>query len=326
MATLNLNGRLTIVEAAKSMHNGEMLKVAEILYRQKPAIQHGVWKQANDMMSNVESQRYSLPTGTWRQFNQTVTAQIGRRKQIRDSIGMLSDYFKLDKDLVDIQPDPMQYRMDEVVGGMEGLSQTWATQLWYGNTAANLAAWTGLAPRMAALNSTTIQGCSGTGAALTSMYIVMWDMDTVFMVYPRGSEAWLNHRDLGEQTMQLTNSGNTDVSMMQVYMDYFEWNGGLVVKDPLAVGRVCNIIPTGNVSQWSDDVFIRVITQMRNSGGGGMAYVTRNVKAQLLIAIKDKGNVWFSEQDPFGSGEVPTLLGTHIYTDEMISEAETQVS
>ena len=325
MATLSLAGRLTIVEAAKASFNGEMLKVAEILYRMKPAIQHMVWKQANDMMSNVESQRFSLPSGTWRQFNQTILAQIGRRKQIRDTIGMLADYFRLDKDLVDIQPDPQQYRMDEVVGGMEGLSQTWATQYWYGNVATNLPAWTGLAPRMSAQNSKTIQGCGGTGASLTSMYIVMPSEDTCFMVYPRGSTSWLDHRDLGEQTMQQTNLTSGDVQMMQVYVDYFDWKGGLVVKDPLSIGRVCDIIPTGNVSQWSDDVFIRATAQMRNRGSGGMAYVTRNVYAQLLIAIKDKGFVWFSMEDRFGTGEVPSLLGIPVYIDEMISESETVV-
>ena len=321
MAVLSLAGRLTLVEAAKASHNGEMLKVAEILYKMKPAIQHGIWKEANDMMSNVESQRYSLPTGSWRMFNQGVSAEVGRRKQIRDGIGMLRDYFYNDKELVDKMPNPQQYRMDEVVGGMEGLSQTWSTQLWYGNQLVNPERWTGMNPRLGSINSTTVQGCGGTGAALTSMYIPMWGEDTTFMVYPRGGTAWLEHQDLGEDTQQ-----NSDGTKMQVYVDYFKWDGGLVVKDPLSIGRVANIIPTGNASQWSDDVFIRVTAQMRNRGGGGFAYVTRNVYAQILIAIKDKGNVWHSMQDPFGTGEVPALLGIPVYIDEMISEAETVIS
>ena len=321
MAVLTLAGRLTIVEAAKASHNGQMLKIAEILYKMKPAIQHTVWKEANDMMSNVEAQRYSLPQGTWRTFNAGVPSEIGRRKQIRDTIGMLQSYFNMDKDLVDIQPNPQQYLNDEVVGGIEGLSQTWASQLWYGNAMVNPERWTGLAPRMSALNSTTIQGCGGTGASLTSMYIVLWSPDTVYMVHPRGSQAWLQHKDLGEETEQLSTGYK-----YQVYRQHFSWFGGLVDKDPLAIGRVSNIIPTGNASQWSDDVFIRVTSQMRNRGAGGMAYVTRNVYAQILIAIKDKGNVWHTMDDPFGTGEVPALCGIPVYIDEMISESETQIS
>lgn len=318
---ISLAGRLTLVEAAKASHQGEMLKVAEILYRMKPAIQHSVWKEANDLMSNVESQRFSLPQGTWRTFNQGVASEIGRRKQIRDTIGMLETYFNLDKSLVDIQPNPQQYLNDEVVGGIEGLSQTWAYQLWYGNAMINPERWTGLAPRIATLGYYNVQGCSGTGGSLTSMYLVLWGPDTAYMVYPRGGQGWLEHKDLGEDTEQLS-TGNK----YQVYRQHFKWMGGLVVKDPLSIGRVANIIPTGSTAQWSDDVFIRVTSQMRNRASGAMAYVTRNVYAQILIAIKDKGNVWHTMEDPFGTGEVPALLGIPVYIDEMISEAETQIS
>ena len=321
MAVLSLSGRLTIVEAAKASHNGEMLKIAEILYKMKPAIMHTVWKEANDMMSNVEAQRYSLPQGTWRQFNAGVPSEIGRRKQIRDTIGMLQSYFNLDKDLVDIQPNPQQYLNDEVVGGIEGLSQTWASQYWYGNALVNPERWTGLAPRMSALNTTTIQGCGGTGASLTSMYITLMGPDTVYMVHPRGSQSWLQHKDLGEDTEQLSTGYK-----YQVYRQHFSWFGGLVVKDPLAIGRVANIIPTGNASQWDDNVFIRVTSQLRNRGQGAVSYVTRNVYAQILIAAKDKGNVWYMESSPWGDGEVPTIAGIPVYIDEMISEAETVIS
>jgi hypothetical protein len=321
MAAVSTMGRLTLLEAAKATHNNEMIRVAEILYKMKPGIQHPIWKEGNDMTSNVEVQRTYLPAGTWRGFNVGVSPDIGRRKQIRDYIGMLEGYIELDKGLVDKMPQPQEYRMDEVVGSMEGIAQTWATNLWYGNVATTPLAWTGLAPRMSALNSTTIQGCGGTGAALTSMYVILWGEDTAFMVYPRGGEGWLLHEDLGRDTKQFS-----DGSLMEVYRDHFVWEGGLVVKDPLAIGRIANIIPTGSAATWDDDTFISVIAQMRNRAGGGYAYVNRFIWAQVYKAAKDKGNVWYTMEDPWGTGEVPAVLGVPIYIDEMINNSETQIS
>ena len=61
-------------------------------------------------------------------------------------------------------------------------------------------------------------------------------------------------------------------------------------------------------------------------GAGAVGYCSQNIYSQIMIAIKDKSNVWHTVQDPFGPNQVPSLLGIPLYVDENIIETETVVS
>lgn len=321
MATNSSNTHLTLVEVAKRTHNNAMVAIAEILHKEKPAIQHADWVEATDMFSNITTQRYSLPSGTFRRFNAGVASETSKTRQIVDQMGMLESYAEHDQRLVDKMPNPAQFRNDENVGFIEGLGQTWSYQLFYGNALVDPEKWTGLAPRMAALNSTTIQGCGGTGSDVSSIYLVKWSPQTCHMIRPRGATVGLQHEDLGVETKV-----GSDNTMYQVYRDHFMWDGGLVVRDPKGIGRIANIETSGSSNIFSDDVLIDVVTQLRGRGAGFVGYCSLVVYAQILKAIKDKTNVFHSVMDPFGKGEVPSLLGIPIYPDETILNTETAIA
>ena len=323
MSTWTLNQQLTLIETAKREHWGEALPIAEILHQSRPMLQHAPIVEANEFFSNVALQRFKLPAGSFRVLNFGVPTEMSQVKQIRDQIGILESYAEHDKKLVDSQPNPTKFRNDENVAFIEGLGQTISYTLFYGNAILTPEKWTGLAPRMASLNSTTIQGCGYASTYASSLYLVDWGPRQVALMYPRGSQAGLQYANLGEDT-------STDAygNKHQIYRDHYEWLTGLVVYDPRRVGRVaninCDITTAGN--EWDEDVFIRVKTWMRDGGKSAIGYVSTNVYAQILIKIKDKGNVWHTMQDPFGSGEVPALLGSPIYLDETILETETYIS
>lgn len=321
MASYAQAGQLTLVEVTKRVHEGKMLPIAEILSKSRPCLQHAVFVEANEMFSNVTTQRYSLPAGSWRKFNAGVAAESSQTKQIRDQIGMLESYAEHDQKLVDSMPNPSQFRNDENVAFIEGLAQTMSTQLFYGNALVDPEKWTGLAPRMATLNSKTIQGCSGTGSDVSSIYLVQWRADRVHMIYPRGSSAGLKHEDLGKATKVDSNG-----AMWEVYRDHFTWDAGLVVRNPRAIARIANMEVTGSSNIFDEDVLIRTKNWMLDQGQGAIGYCSTDIYSQILIAIKDKSNVFHSVKDPFGDGEVPALMGIPIYVDEMILQTEDAIS
>jgi hypothetical protein len=318
---MHMNSTLTLTEVAKRTLNGQMLPIAEILAKQSPVLQHMVFLEANDQFSNVTTQRYKLPTGSWRKFNAGVLSEASLTRQIRDTIGMLESYAEHDCKLVDSMPSPSQFRNDENAAFIEGLGQTMAYQLFYGNALVDPEKWTGLAPRLNTLGTTTVQGCGGSGSDTSSIFLVTWGPTTCHMVYPRNSGAGLKHENLGKTT-KIDSSGY----MWEVYRDHFMWDAGLVVRNPRAIGRVANIEVSGTSNIFDEDVLIKVKNWMLNQGRGATAYTSTNVMSYIQIAIKDKSNVFHPVSDPFGPGEVPSLLGIPIYVDENIIETETVVA
>lgn len=318
---IHMSAQLTLTEIAKRTLNGQMLPIAEILAKSKPIIQHMVFVEANDQFSNVTTQRYNLPAGSWRNFNAGVATETSQTKQIRDTIGMLESYAEHDCKLVDSMPSPGQFRSDENAAFIEGLGQTMAYQAFYGNALVDPEKWTGLAPRLNTLGTTNVQGCGGSGGDTSSIYLVQWGADKVHMVYPRGSSAGLKHEDLGKNTKIDTNG-----LMWEVYRDHFMWDCGMVVKNIRCLGRIANIEVSGSSNIFDEDVCIRVKNWMLNQGAGAVGYCSTNVMSQIQIAIKDKSNVFHPVANPFGPGEVTSLLGIPLYVDENIIETETVVS
>jgi hypothetical protein len=318
---VHMSAQLTLTEVAKRTLNGQMLPIAEILNKSRPIIQHMQFVEANDQFSNVTTQRYNIPAGSWRTFNAGVLPETGQTKQIRDTIGMLESYAEHDCKLVDSMPSPAQFRNDENGAFIEGLSQTMAYQAFYGNAQTAPNKWTGLAPRLNTLNSKTVQGCGGSGGDTSSIFLVMWGPTLCHMVYPRGSSAGLKHENLGKAT-KVDSSGY----MWEVYRDHFMWDCGMVVKNPRAIARIANIEVSGSSNIFDEDVLIRVKNWMVNQGRGAVGYCSTNVMSQVMIAIKDKSNVFHPVSDPFGPSEVPSLLGIPLYVDENIIETETVVS
>lgn len=320
MATLTANTQLTLVEVAKRTHNGEMVPIAEVLNLDNPIVQQAPWIEANDMFSHVTTQRYSLPAGSFRMINAGVGIEHGTTAQIRDQMGFLETYAEHDQLLVDSMPSPGTFRNDENRAFIEGLGQTMADTLFYGNALVDPEKWTGIAPRLATLNTTNVQGCSGTGSDLSSIYLITWDPALCHLIYPRGSDGGIKHEDLGKQT--LVDSG----TRYEIYRDHFMLYCGLVVRNIRAIGRICNIETSGSSNLFNEDVLIKVKNSLINQGRRAVAYCNQTIMSQIEIAIKDKSNVFMYTSNPFGDGVVPSLLGMPLYVCESIKNTEDAVS
>ena len=320
MSTYTANSQLTLVEVAKRTLNGQMLPIAEVLNLENPIIQQAPWLEANDMFSNVTTQRYSLPAGAFRMINAGVPLEHSTTAQIRDQMGFLETYAEHDQLLVDSMPSPGTFRNDENRAFIEGLGQTFADTLFYGNAVVDPEKWTGIAPRLATLNTTNVQGCSGTGSDLSSIYFVTWDPSLCHLIYPRGSSGGIKHEDLGKNT--LTDSGYR----YEIYRDHFMLYCGLVIRNIRAVGRVCNIETSGSSNLFDEDVVIRVKNSMLYQGKRSVAYCNQTILSQIEIQIKNKSNVFMYTQNPFGDGQVPSILGVPLYVCENIKNTEDAIS
>jgi hypothetical protein len=324
MTTVNAYNRLTLLELAKRRDpDGSMSVIAEVLHDDNPIIQDAPFVEANQATSHKMTRRLSLPTGTWRRINQGVAASASQTIQVIEPLAMLEAYSTPDKALVDMSPDPKAFRMSEATAFIEGMSQTLASTLFYGNSAANPEQFDGLAPRMASLDPDgLVVSANGSGSDVTSIYIVQWGPNRVFLAYPKGHPAaGVEHRDLGEDTVH-----DADGNPFQAYRDHFRVYCGLAVKDSRCIARVANIETAGTSNIFDEDRLITVLNRMPNSGAGAIIYVNGTIKTQMEIALKDKANVNFTTDNGLGGVAMLRFRGIPVKKCDAILNTETAIS
>jgi hypothetical protein len=234
------NTYITLADLFKRQDpNHQIAQIIELLAQTNPILQDMVVKPCNDGTTHLTTVRTGIPEGTWRKLYQGVQPSKSTTKQVRDATGFLENWSEVDAKLVDLSKDKAGLRLTEATAFIEGMSQTAASALFYGDQSTDPERITGLAPRFSALNAENgkqIIDAGGTGADNASIWFVVWGDRTVHGLYPDGSQAGLQREDKGKVTKTLP-----DGSVYDVYREKFQWDLGLSVRDWRYVARVANI-------------------------------------------------------------------------------------
>jgi hypothetical protein len=327
MATITSTSQLTMLEQANRIDpDGSLALIAEVLAESNPIIADGPYLEGNEQWGHRITRRAQLPSGSWRQLNKGVSLATTQTVTVTEPVAILESYSEIDKLLVDNSPSPEQFRMDEAAGIIEGLGQTLATTLIYGNYNVNPEQFQGLAPRLNDLDQENVIGAGGSGGDTTSIYIVQWGPRTVHKFFPRGIPSMgVKHEDKGQDTLV---SGSSNELRMEIYRDFFQVACGLAVRDDRCIARIANIEVSGSSNIFDEDDLITLLNNMRYGGKGATIYVPRVVKTQMEIALKDKTNVWYTARSGEGLAgeEVLYFRGCPVKLCDAIIETETAVT
>ncbi len=297
MATLT--SKYSLVEQAKRLDpDGKMATIIEALEEEMGMIlQEAPWMPSNDTWTNKTVRRGTYPSGTWRKLNAGVATEVSRTTEILDSIGMLETYAEYDKEWIDNMPNPTQARLQEARAFLEGLGQTFVSAILYSNANADPDQMHGLAPRMGATDGKYVIDAGGTGADVTSIYVVTWGLDTAHLIYPKNSAGTLGiqHRDLGEVTLTDATTSKPSTSQYQGYRDHFQVKAGMVIRHPKAIGRIANIETSGSSNIFNEDDLITLLNYIKITSNTRI-YANQTIKVQAEIALKDKTNVNWAEE------------------------------
>lgn len=231
---------LTLSDWAKRQDpDGKPAAVIELLGQTNEILDDMLFVEGNLPTGHRTTVRTGLPSATWRMLNYGVQKGKSTTAQITDSTGMLETYSEVDKDLADLNGNTSSFRLSEDMAFLEGMNQQMAETLFYGDTRVHPQRFTGLSARfndLSAGNKANIIDAGGTGTNLTSIWLVVWGSNTVHGIFPKGSTAGLQHKDLGEQTLQDGAGGQ-----YQGYRTHYQWKAGLTVRDWRYVVRIANI-------------------------------------------------------------------------------------
>src|SRR5215471_3548310 len=295
MATL-ASSALTLSEWATRLDpGGKPAAVIELLGQTNEMLTDMLWMQCNDGAGHKTTVRTGLPSATWRLLNYGVVKSKSTTAQVRDSTGMLEAYSDIDKALADLNGNTAEFRMGEDMAFIESMNQGMQGTVVYGSTTTTPERFTGLAPRFSSLsaaNGGNIVNAGGSSNTNTSIWLIGWGQNTCHGLFPKGSKAGLQVRDLGEVALYDANN-----NVYQGYRTHFKWDCGLTVRDWRFVVRIANVNVTAG------------------------AVTTSNLVNTLITAVNKLPFVSAAGNSPPPGGTRPGQVNTVFYCNRTVRAA-----
>lgn len=288
------NNVLTLADWAKGMDpDGKPARVIEMLNQTNEILDDMPFKEGNLPTGHRVTVRTGLPTVAWRLINGGVLPSKSTKAQIEEACAILEAWSEVDVKLAELNGNSAEFRLSEAQAFIEAMNQEMASTLFYGNSAISPEEFTGFSVRYSSLSAGNAQNIivgGGSGSDNTSVWLVCWGENTVHGIFPKGSQAGLEHKDLGEQTVEVgTGIGGTRMRALQ---DQFIWTTGLALKDWRYVVRIPNIDLSALAAKTAaadlSELMIRATHRIPNLSMGRCAfYMNRSVMTALDIQRRD---------------------------------------
>jgi hypothetical protein len=327
MATIGTTA-LTLIDWSKRLDpNGNTADLVELLNTTNPILTDAAVVEGNLPTGHRTTVRTGLPTPAWRMLNYGVQPSKSTTVQVDDTAGMLEAYSQVDKDLASLNGNTAAFRLSEDRAFIEGMTQEMASTLWYGNTATDPKKFLGLSPRyssLSAANADNIIDAGGTGTDNASVWLITWSDQATHLIFPKGSRAGLQSRDLGEQTLIDAAGG-----LYQGYRSHYKWDIGLTMRDWRYNVRICNIDVSNLIADSSAANLTRQMikaTHLLPSEGMGRSvfYVNRTVSTYLDLQMMNGTNVNLTLSQAAGA-PVMSFRGIPIRRSDALLSTESRV-
>ena len=329
-------GVLTIVDWAKRLEpdGGVTTDIVEMLSVTNEILIDMLWLQGNLATGHRTTLRTALPTVYVRLLNQGVTPSKSTTVQVDEATAKFEAWSEVDKALADMEGDTNAFRFSEALAFIEAMNQSMSTSLFYGNGSTTIGAFTGLSPRYAAISGATnkqnVLNAQGAASVNSSIWLILWGRNTFHGIFPRGTQAGLQHHDHGEETAET--SATLGGTRLRVYRDQFVWDAGVCLRDWRYCVRIANIDTTNLIaeSQAANIIkyMIKAIHKIPSFGlGRASFYMNRTVFEMLDIqrfeAVQTGGQLHYSEVDGVMT---PMFRGIPIRRSDALLNTEATIS
>lgn len=323
---------VTLQDMAKRINpDGKIAAITEMLSQTNEILDDMTFKEANLPTAHRTTIRSGLPKSYWRLLNTGTPVSKSKTVQVDESVGMLEAWSEVDEELANLNSNVNAFRLSEAAAFIESMSQEMASTVFYGNSSVNPEQFNGFSVRYAdksADNAKNILDAGGTGSDNSSIWLVVWGDKTCHGIVPKGSQAGIEHKDLGVQTIETTNgiAGNR----MRAYQDQFKFKCGLVLADWRYVVRICNIDISNLVSDSGAADLIELMIKSTHlvhnlNMGKACFYMNRTIFSFLDIQrykTVAQAHITFETVD---GKSIPTFRGIPIKKTDALLETEARV-
>jgi hypothetical protein len=239
---------------------------------------------------------------------------------------MLEAFSDVDEAAARHSGNPTALYNSEAQAFLMGMGINQADDLIYGNRAKDPAEINGLATRLAKIDGEHCvdAGLSGSGNALTSVYLVSAGPQACHLIYPKGSTSvGVSRNDLGVSRVQ---DPNDSKRTFVAHTDHFTAEYGISIQHPDAVIRVANI-PAQMTQAQRGDLIEKILEMQMNLTDGivnQILFCNKSMVYQIERAAREKQYVVAFQNDPWGN-PVALVNGLRIRRMDAILSTEEQV-
>lgn len=331
---------VTMLDVSKSA-NKQIGKVAEVLTMNNGMLNDIPYMEMNEGTIHKEDIRSALPAVYYRKANQAIPSSKSTIEERSFSSTNFESKSQLDEKVASRGgADRVSYnRWNQAQGHLQAHSQEHAALTIYGSPSTGNRKTAGLFDIYSTVStseetSKQIIDAGGTTSDNCSILKVHWGEQSVFGVYPKGTQYGLKRTDhsAGNKLVQIQALDVNGVAgSFWGYEEYFETNHGLVVKDFRQASRIANIDVANLISGVgaADLIDLMISANYRIDSlmnGMGVWYVNRLVYAalhkQALTKVGAGGGLGFGN---FEGKSIVTFLGDPVRMMDSLLNTEDRV-
>lgn len=331
---------VTLADVAKSK-NKMIGKVAEVLVQENPMLNDIPYVPMNEGTIHKEDIRSALPAVYYRKANQAIPASKTTIEERTFQAAHFESKSQMDFKVASRGGiDRIAYnRWNQAQGHIQAQAIEHAGLTIYGSPIDSNRKTPGLMDIYSTVSaseetSKQIVDAGGTTGDNTSILLVHWGENSVFGIYPEGTQAGLKRIDRSQGNTQvqiaaLDSAG--DAGSFWGFEEQFEIDHGLVVKDYRQAGRIANIDPalllSGVAAANLIDLMISLKYRIHNpQNGQGVWYVNRSIEAflhkQSLTAVGAGAGLTY---DNYQGQKILTFLGMPVRRSDALLNTEDRV-
>lgn len=327
----------TLLDLVKATDpDGKIATIVELLSQTNGVLRDMVWKEGNIATGERTTVRTGLPSVFWRLLNQGVQPSKATTAQIDESCGLLEAWAEVDVEVANLNGNTAAWRLSQTVAFIEAMNQEMASTIFYGNSGLAPEEFNGLSVRYADTSASVansrniVNGGAAAGQTdCSSIWLVGWGPNSIHGIYPKGSKAGLEHKDLGEQVVETTagQTGSVTGGRMLAYQEKFSWKCGIALKDWRYVVRIGSIDIGDNNADYID-----LMTKAKNrmeslNGVKPVFYMNRTIQERLELLrradVITGGGLMYDVVDGKWEG---SFRGIPIRTCDALLETETSLN
>ena len=333
---------VTLADVAKSK-DVQIGKVAEVLVQENPMLNDIPYMEMNEGTIHKESIRSALPAVYYRKANQAIPASKTTIEERTFSACHFESKSQIDAAVAKRGGmDRIAFnRWNQAMGHIQAHAIEHADLTIYGSPSDSALKTAGFFDIYSTVNEANEETANnvidggGTGSDNTSILLVHWGEQSVFGIYPKGTQAGLKRTDrsAGNKEVQIAGlDSNGDAGTFWGYEEQFEIDHGLVVKDYRQAVRICNIDITKLLSGVGAadliDLMISGHYKVHNpQNGNGVWYVNRTIEAflhkQALSAVGAGAGLRY---DNYQGQPVLMFLGKPVRRSDALLNSEARVT
>lgn len=331
---------VTLADVAKSKDK-EVGKVAEVLVRENPMLNDIPYRVMNEGTIHKEDIRSALPSVYYRKANQAIPASKTTTEERTFSATHFESKSQIDSKVASRggMKNINYNRWNQAQGHLQAHAIEHANLLVYGSPSDDHQKVAGLFDIYSTLNTSeethrqVIDG-GGSGADNTSILLAHWGEQSLFGIYPEGTQAGLKRTDrsAGNKEVQIQATDiNGNPGSFYGFEEQFEIDHGLVVKDYRQAARIANIdvsdLSGGSAADIIDLMIEAAYRIHTEQNGMGVWYVNRTIEMylhkQALTKVGVGAGLTF---DNYQGQKVLMFLGRPVRRADALLNSEAQVT